>query len=128
MTKSEKGSLGENAVCVLLRSKGHIILERNYRRTFGEIDIISKKDEFIVFTEVKTRHINSMVSGVEAVDWRKKGKIIKTADCYLSEHDFSLQPRYDIAEVVISYGDTPSVIKIELYEDAFTTDGFYTIN
>lgn len=128
MDKREKGQLGEDSVCQLLIQRGHEILCRNYRKRCGEIDIISRQGDYIVFTEVKTRKLNSMVSGVEAVGHRKINKIVLTADKYLSENEYDLQPRYDIAEVTITRGNVPAVVRVEIYEDAFSTDGIYTEN
>ena len=81
MDKQAKGRLGEDAVCAELIKRGHRIIERNFRKSFGEIDIISMYDRFIVFTEVKTRQTRSMVSGVEAVNYAKRKKIIIFAMC-----------------------------------------------
>ncbi len=128
MNRSEKGKLGEDAVCAELIKRGHTILERNYHKSCGEIDIISEKDGYIVFTEVKARRVNSLVSGVEAVTYPKKVKIINTADIYLSENKTDLQPRYDIADVVLTRDETPRVVSIEIYESAFYTDGIFTVN
>ncbi len=132
MDKREKGILGEDAVCARLEEKGHRIIERNFRKSFGEIDIISQIDKFIVFTEVKTRHEGSMVSGLEAVNFSKKKKIILTADFYLCNvypglRNKTLFPRYDIAEVTITRGSAPTVTRIDIYQNAFTTEGIYTL-
>lgn len=127
MDKLEKGRLGEDAVCRLLQQRGHEILARNYHRRCGEIDIISKCGGFVVFTEVKARKRGSMISGLEAVDIRKRAKMIKTADMWLSDNDIGLQPRYDIAEVTLA-GSVPRVAAVEIFEDAFTADGVYTVN
>lgn len=127
MDKLEKGRLGEDAVCSFLKQRGHEIIARNYHRRCGEIDIISKCGGFVVFTEVKSRKRGSMISGLEAVDLRKQVKIIRTADLWLSDNDTGLQPRYDIAEVTLA-GNVPRVVSIQIYEDAFTADGVYTIN
>ena len=127
MDKLEKGRLGEDAVCSLLEQRGHEIIARNYHRRCGEIDIISRCGGFVVFTEVKSRKHGSMISGLEAVDLRKQAKIIRTADLWLSDNDTGLQPRYDIAEVTLA-GNVPRVVSIQIYEDAFTADGVYTIN
>jgi len=127
MDKLEKGRLGEDAVCGLLLQRGHEIIARNYHRRCGEIDIISKCGGFVVFTEVKARKHDSLISGLEAVDFRKQVKIIKTADMWLSDNDTGLQPRYDIAEVTLA-GSVPRVVSIHIYEDAFTADGVYTVN
>ena len=123
----QKGRLGEDAVCELLIKRGHEILARNFHKRCGEIDIISRCGGFVVFTEVKARKHGSLVSGLEAVDFRKQAKIVRTADLWLSEHDTGLQPRYDIAEVTLA-GSIPRVVGIEIYEDAFTADGIYTVN
>lgn len=127
MDKLEKGRLGEDAVCRLLMQRGHELIERNYHRRCGEIDIISKCGGFVVFTEVKARKRGSLVSGLEAVDFRKQAKIVRTADLWLSDNDTGLQPRYDIAEVTLT-GEPPKVVSVEIYEDAFSADGIYTVN
>lgn len=127
MDRQEKGKLGEDAVCRLLEQRGHEILARNYHRRCGEVDIISKCGGFVVFTEVKTRKRGSMISGLEAVNRSKQVKIIRTADLWLSDNDTGLQPRYDIAEVTLA-GEPPGVVRLDIYEDAFTADGVYTIN
>lgn len=122
-----KGRLGEDAAAEELVRRGHRIIARNYRKPCGEIDIISEINGFIVFTEVKTRKLNSMVSGLEAVDARKKSRIVRTADIYLDEHGTRSQPRYDIAEVTVSRGGA-RILRIDIYEDAFDTEGIYTVN
>ena len=132
MDKREKGILDEDAVCARLEQRGHRIIERNFRKSFGEIDIISQIDDIIVFTEVKTRQANSMVSGIEAVTASKRRKIILTADHYLCNvypgmANRTLFPRYDIAEVTITRGSTPTIERIDIYENAFTADGIYTL-
>lgn len=126
--KQIKGTLGEDAVCAELERRGYRILERNYRKRSGEIDIISELGNYIIFTEVKARKAGSMVSGLEAVDFAKKKKIIITADAYLTENPCELFVRYDIAEVQLTRGTVPKVTRVDIYEDAFDTEGIYTIN
>lgn len=128
MEKQIKGKIGEDAACEELLRRGHRIIARNYHKRTGEIDIISQVGGFIVFTEVKARKYNSIVSGLEAVNYTKQKKIVLTADAYLTEHPTDLQPRYDIAEVTLSRGTYPSVTAVTVYEDAFTADGIYTVN
>lgn len=126
--KQKKGALGEDAVCAELVKRGHRILERNYHKRVGEIDIISVIGNVIVFTEVKARKVGSMVSGLEAVDFTKKKKIVMTADAYLTDNPSDLCVRYDIAEVWLTRGSVPAVLRVDIYEDAFDTEGIYTIN
>ncbi len=126
--KQTKGKLGEDAVCVELVKRGHTILTRNYHKRAGEIDIISRCDDYIVFTEVKARKLGSMVSGLEAVDFRKQEKIVRTSDIYLTENPCDLWVRYDVAEVWLTDDSIPKVARIDICEDAFTADGIYTVN
>ena len=86
MTKSETGRLGEESVCAYLTERGYNIAARNYRIKGGEIDIIAENGDFIAFVEVKARKPDSMVSGFEAVNKRKRGLIIKTASDYCCKH------------------------------------------
>ena len=130
--KQEKGKLGEDAVCAELEKRGHAIISRNYHKKTGEIDIISAVDNNIVFTEVKTRKLGAQVSGLEAVNFTKRKKIVLTADAYLTENPQILQKypfvRYDIAEVWITRGADPRIARINIVENAFDTEGIYTVN
>lgn len=126
--KQFKGKLGEEAVCNELLRRGHTILTRNYHKKTGEIDIISLVDDYIVFTEVKARKLGSMISGLEAVDFRKQKKIVLTSDIYLTENPLEKWVRYDVAEVWLTRGTIPEVVRIDICENAFTADGFYTVN
>ncbi len=128
MNKTDKGRLGEDAVCSELLRRGHKIIARNFHKRVGEIDIISSFDGFVVFTEVKAREISSLVSGLEAVNFTKQKKIVLTADAWLSENPTDLQPRYDIAEVEFTRGELPRIVSVKIYEDAFSADGIYTVN
>ena len=77
------GRKGEEMVCSFLQSKGHIILERNYRSGHLEIDIISFDAEGIHFVEVKTRRLNIQSPPQENVDRSKQQKITKAAMRFL---------------------------------------------
>ncbi len=124
--KVKKGNLGEEHTCKYLVDNGYEIVIRNYRKPCGEIDIIARNNEYIVFVEVKTRKKGSLVSGVEAVNYKKKGRIIATADWFLAENGMELQPRYDIAEVTVTSSKNPVITDFCYYEDAFDTTGYET--
>lgn len=120
MTKSETGRLGEKFVSDYLIRYGYRIAARNYRIKGGEIDIIAENGSYIAFVEVKTRKPDSLVSGFEAVNERKRGLLIKTASDYCCKHPTSLQPRFDIAQVVVKNG---TVLSIQYIANAFDTTG-----
>ena len=116
MTTKEIGDFGEKAAEDYLVEMDYLILERNYRLKFGEIDIIAIKSDFICFVEVKTRKENSMVSGLEAVTRKKQLRIIRTAERYLLESQSELQPRFDVAEVILRNN---TVISVQYIKSAF---------
>lgn len=121
MTKNEIGKLGEENVCTYLENLGYRIIVRNYRIKGGEIDIIAQNDEYTAFVEVKSRKPDSLVSGFEAVNKRKQSLIIKTAADFCCKNPDILQPRFDIAEVIIDNG---RILSIDYIFNAYDTTGY----
>ena len=95
------GKFGEDYTAEFLEKNGYEILDRNYRNGYGEIDIIAKKDEYIVFIEVKTRTSLDFGCPSEAVGYTKQKKIRNLASFYLQGFP-GLSARFDIAEVLIN--------------------------
>ena len=73
-------------VCDFLQSRGHAILERNWRSGHLEIDIISFNEEGIHFIEVKTRRLSIQAPPQDNVDRTKQRKIVRAAQGYLRTH------------------------------------------
>lgn len=121
MNSTEIGNIGEESVCKYLMDMGYEIAVRNYRIRGGEIDIIAVNDDYIAFVEVKSRKPDSMVSGFEAINKRKRGLIVKTAYDYCCKHPNFLQPRFDIAEVIINNG---IVLSIDYIQNAYDATGY----
>lgn len=113
---SDVGKYGELKVAIYLRNRKWTILGANYTCRFGEIDLIACKDGYVAFIEVKTRDINAYGLPREFVDMEKQRKIIKTAQLFLMNNEFNLQPRFDVAEVHMK---EKSLIKINYIENAF---------
>ena len=107
------GQLGESAACAYLADNGHVIIERNYRCPYGEIDIISKDGDRTVFTEVKTRSAlpeNSKFGRASsAVTQSKKEHFLMTARQYQKDHPDSLRCRVDVIEVYIVKNSDPII-------------------
>ncbi len=101
MNLGEMGKKGEDMVSAFLKAKGYAIIKRNYYCRFGEIDIIAQIGDIIAFVEVKTRKKNSLVSPIEAVDFRKTEKMRLTAEDYLSKTEVLFQPRFDVAQITV---------------------------
>ncbi len=118
----KKGELGEKLVIKYITRKGMEFIESNYHSRFGEIDIVCRDKDCIVFIEVKTRKETSIIRGIECIDKRKQKKIIKTAYIYIQEHDISLQPRFDVAEV--RYNNKERLVRINYISNAFCLEDF----
>ncbi len=90
----------EQAVGYYLQQMGYEVLEYNYRCRIGEIDIIARDGEYLVFCEVKYRRDDRKGAPLEAVDVRKQRTIFRCAQCYLAEHRLGDVPcRFDAAGV-----------------------------
>ena len=113
---NSSGVLGERYVAELVKDKGYTIVSRNFKIKGGEIDIIASNEKYIVFIEVKTRSKDSMIHPLEAVTEAKKARVIKTATYFLMKHNYSLQPRFDVAAVETRNG---KIISCNYIENAF---------
>lgn len=120
--------MGEDAVCYYLEYLGYQIVARNFRIRGGEIDVIAVRDEDLCFVEVKTRKLDSLTDGLEAVNRRKQNLIIRTAHAYCEKYQVNLEDwylRYDIASVTTLHD---RVIDIEYLESAFDETYFHDHN
>ena len=123
-SKKQTGDRGEHYCAKYLKKQGYKIAARNYRIKGGEIDIVAENGDYIAFVEVKARKPDSLVTGFEAVNKRKQGLIIKTAADYCCKHPNVLQPRFDVAEVIIDNG---KVLSIDYITNAYDTTGYNII-
>lgn len=101
MTKARQslGAAGEQAACEHLAQQGLTVLERNFRCRLGEIDIIARDGEHLVFCEVKTRREGGPHPFL-SVTQRKQRKLRQLGAYYLSRHHLEhLQPRFDAIAV-----------------------------
>lgn len=80
----ETGKYYEEQAALWLKEQGYEILERNFRCSFGEIDIIAVQDLYIVFTEVKYRSGSKWGTPEEAVTKQKQRRISNTALYYMT--------------------------------------------
>ncbi len=110
------GTLGENAAVKLLKKKGYEILERNFRKKYGELDIIAKKDDLVVFVEVKLRSSKDFGTAAEAVTFKKQQRIIRTAKAYIVQHSLDCAFRFDVIEV---YHKGLTITEVNHIESAF---------
>lgn len=112
------GADGEKIARKYLREKGYAILESNWSTTFGELDIVAKRGDELVFVEVKTRRTAGTEAALEAVTPAKRERMLKAVYQYLHNHDIDAdtQWRMDVIAVAIRAGVRP---QIDHVEDAF---------
>lgn len=108
--------IGEEEAASFLQKLDYKIIERNFRKGYGEIDIIALKNEILIFVEVKTRTTINFGAPFEAITPWKLKSLIKTAQFYKSLHPALPQSlRIDAVSVKLSNDNT--VEKIELLEN-----------
>lgn len=91
------GQMAEDHALTLLQQAGLILVERNYRSRFGEIDLIMKDGKTLAFIEVRYRKSDRFGSAQESVNRRKQNRIAMTAACYLKQHRHDCPSRFDVA-------------------------------
>jgi len=114
MDARQRGKWGEEIALAYLLKSNYIRVAQGYRSRFGEIDIIVKNKEYLVFVEVKLRKNANFAQAREYVGRKKQDKLRSTASLWLSSHKTALQPRFDVIEIYApDETSTPEIIHIE---------------
>jgi len=96
------GKTGELIAARFLIQKGYILVAQNYWTKWGEVDLIAKKDDVLVFIEVKTT-TNNIYQAEERVDAKKLEKCMKAATRYLQDGDHENEMvRFDVIAVTLN--------------------------
>jgi putative endonuclease len=98
-TKIETGQRAENLAAAFLQAKGFAILERNFRAKVGEIDLIAKDGDEIVFVEVRARASRDFGGAAASVGAAKRKKLIRAARLWLQVRDWDGACRFDVITV-----------------------------
>jgi putative endonuclease len=109
------GKKGEELALMHLLQNGYEILEVNWSRQHLEIDLIAKKEDRLVFVEVKTRSTSQFGEPFEFVKPVKQNRLFRAANLYYREKELLLEARFDIISVLITEHET----EIRHLEDAF---------
>ncbi len=112
--KAELGVKGELLAAEYLVSNEYVIEKKNYRYKHAEIDIIAKKDQLLVFVEVKTRTKIDFGFPEDFVDQKKAAKVGEGAEQYVFENNWNGDIRFDIISVIV--GDR---VEVKHFKDAF---------
>ena len=121
MKRKDTGALGEKLAQNFLKKRGYRILETNYRCPEGEMDIIARHKDYLVFIEVRSKKSLQFGSPEESVTSAKKEKLRAVAEHYLQTHDkLPLLWRIDFVAVELDQKDKP--VRIDLIENAIGQD------
>jgi len=113
--KIKKGKEGETLAADFLVAKGFEIIERNFRHKRSEIDLIVKKNNWLIFVEVKMRSSDAYGFPEDFVDRKKANNVIAGAVEYTYQKNWQGNVRYDIVSIREQHGER----EIVHIEDAF---------
>ncbi|MDI6604699.1 MAG: YraN family protein [Thermoanaerobacteraceae bacterium] len=115
------GNLGEKIAEKILKNSGYKIIDKNFKCSIGEIDIITEKDNNLIFIEVKTRTSIKYGCPSDAVNFYKRNKIIKVAQTFimLNKKYINFSIRFDVFEIFLK-PSTFELNKINHIKNAFT--------
>jgi putative endonuclease len=113
--KIKKGKKGEDLAADFLSRQGYEIVERNFRYKRSEIDLIVRKENWLIFVEVKMRSSDAFGYPEEFVDYKKAKNIVYGAEQYTYENNYNGNVRYDVVAITMRDG----VPDLKHFEDAF---------
>lgn len=117
-----RGKRGEDVAHDYLRSKGMTVLTRNWRGKRGELDLVCKDGDTLVFVEVKTRDRAGLAAPSDALTPEKQRRLVRAAEEYLSRNKAWDQPcRFDL--VAVTVGGDGRGAEVEHTENAFQLEG-----
>ena len=116
MSKTQSGNYGESLAVNFLKKRGYKILERNYRIRGGEIDIVARDGEFLVFVEVKARWSHEYGLPSESITYYKVKALLKTAAFYCVKINWGDKP-YRIDMVSVDFANSKDNPEIELIQN-----------
>ena len=114
-----RGAIGEELAAAFVRARGFLIVERNFRCSAGEIDLIALDDATVVFCEVRTRRSAAQGGALESVTAMKQRQVVRVASVFLARHRLHAHPvRFDVVAVELRL----PLVTIEHIADAFRAE------
>ena len=110
------GQLGEELAVRYLRRQGYAILERNYRCSYGEVDVVARDGDRLAFVEVRARRGRAFGSPEESVTPQKQQRLATVAREYLRAHEY-VDVDWGIDVVAVEFASPSSLKRIELFRD-----------
>lgn len=115
---TELGFFAEEYAAKFLELRNYEIIDHNYRKPWGEIDIIAQKEGILIFVEVKAN--KKEVAGFEPetrAGWQKMRKVHRTARTYLAEKKYDPEQKWQIDVISITFDKDRGMAKIRHYKN-----------
>ncbi|MFN8470800.1 MAG: ribonuclease HII [Anaerolineae bacterium] len=112
------GRTGEDLAVRALAERGYVVVERNWRCSVGELDIVARHAECLVFVEVRTRRGGWRGAAEDSIGPSKRRKLAALADAYLQAHEASVGTDWRIDVVTVEMDAGGRVRAVEIFEDA----------
>jgi putative endonuclease len=110
------GKRGEDLACEELQKRGYVIVDRRFRTRCGELDIVARDGDVLVFIEVKARAGSAFGTPFESITWKKRQRLSQMASSYLFVKRLAgAACRFDVVSILEQRGTTT----IELLKGAF---------
>ncbi|GAA3904559.1 YraN family protein [Microbacterium invictum] len=116
-SKDERGRQGEQRAADHLQARGFRLLDRNWRCTQGEIDIVAARGGDLVVVEVKTRRTEWFGHPFDAVDRRKRARLWRLSCAWVAAHPELARGRRLRLDVIGITGEDPATAVLEHIED-----------
>lgn len=118
--RKELGARSEQLAAHYLKERGYTIVKRNYRTSFGEIDLICEQRDLIIFVEVRSKRSLRYGTGAESVNQKKQRKIRRVAEQFLLHMNWmNRRIRFDVIEIFYEHGEDGEKQRIRHLEGAF---------
>ena len=116
--RQQTGKVGEGIAADHLRSLGYEIVNTNVRVGRNEIDILAKRDNVLVFVEVRTRRGDRMGTPEESITPAKQARMVNAALSYIQEQNLPDETEWRIDLVALVLGTSDNVLRIDVIENA----------
>jgi putative endonuclease len=107
------GAWGESLALRYLLEQGDVLLTRNYRTRYGELDLVTRRGDTIVFTEVKTRRSDAYGYPETGITRTKQQHLIRSAQAYLAAHPENDDWQIDVIAVRPAAGLPPEIVHFQ---------------
>lgn len=118
MNSKQLGKLGEKIAEKYLRKKRYKILTQNFKRKWGELDLVAKKKRNIIFFEVKTISAREGFAPEDEIGWKKKKQLIKMSQIYLSENKIPFDSPWQIDIIAVEISPDFKKAKVRHFPNA----------